>query len=55
MNPGHPRLASPGHPGARTASEAVMRQAVPTLRDYFFAAKSSPMRTVWQIWRIVSL
>ena len=36
-------------------SEAVMRWAVPTLRDYFFAAKSSPMRTVWQIWRIVSL
>ena len=26
-----------------------------SLRDYFFAAKSSPMRTVWQIWRIVSL
>ena len=29
--------------------------AAPTLRDYFCGAKSSPMRTVWQIWRIIAL
>ena len=40
--------------GSEGGGTELNRSFLP-LRDYFFAAKSSPMRTVWQIWRIVSL